>query len=180
MGWHPRDRVRRGKFSDEFWCGDPSRGEAPSGGDPRRVPRRAARTPAASRRGGEDAAAGGGPDGAGQRQRDNPRRTVGHTGRGREPLRPGSPPPGGRLVLSPGRRHSGAAALGAALGLVSRASSSPALPCLGEDTRGAREWRGHTDIKGIFGAVSGICQGDGERTDGEILLPVFPALSGLY
>lgn len=95
-------------------------------------------------------------------------------------LRPGSPPPGGRLVLSPGRRHSGAAALGAALGLVSRASSSPALPCLGEDTRGAREWRGHTDIKGIFGAVSGICQGDGERTDGEILLPVFPALSGLY
>lgn len=53
-------------------------------------------------------------------------------------------------------------------------------PRLGEDTRGAREWRGHTDIKGIFGAVSGICQGDGERTDGEILLPVFPALSGLY
>lgn len=177
---HPRDRVRRGKFSDEFWCADPSRGEALSGGTQAGshvVPRELPLCPAG---GGEAAAAGGGPDRAGQRQRDNPRRTVGHTGQGREPLRPGSPSLGRRLVLSCRAETLRCGGSRCCLGVRLPRFLVPGPPLPGEETRGAREWSEHTDIKGIFGAATGICQGDGERADREILLSVFPSLSALH
>lgn len=148
-------------------------GKAVSGGSQARSHIRRRKLPLHPDGGGEDAAAGRGPDRAGRGHRDNPRRTAEHARKGQEPLpgcAPRCPSLGRRQVTPSRRRYSSAGASGAALGSISRASSSLAGSLPGEETSAASEPRGARKEQGHLWGDIGICQGAGERADGEILL----------